>query len=143
MLVTAVVATLSEDEDISAAEIFSGVAVTMLVFWLAHIYAGAVAERLGRDSGLRWPELKAVVAQEWPMAQAALPALVILALGWAGVLSRDTAVDGAIAAGIAALAGWGFVIARRSRMSALGTIGAVAMNGGLGFAIVALKVALH
>jgi hypothetical protein len=143
LLATAVVATLSEDEEISAAETFSGVAVTVLVFWLAHVYAEGVAERLGRERGLGWPEVRSVAAREWPMAQAAVPTLVVLGLGWVGALSRDAAIDLAIVVGVAALVAWGFVIARRSRMSALGTVGAVALTGGLGLAIVVLKVAVH
>ena len=143
ILVTAVVASLSEEQAISAAEMYTGEGVTMFVFALAHVYADAVVERLRRDTGLRWPELKAVAAHEWPMAQAALPTLAILALGWLGVLSRDNAVDWAIVAGVVALCGWGFVIARRSRMSVLGTVGSVALNGALGMTIVALEASLH
>jgi len=35
------------------------------------------------------------------------------------------------------------VIARRSGLSPLGTVGAVTLNGGFGLAIVALKIIVH
>jgi hypothetical protein len=143
ILVTAIVATLSEEESISASDILVGVVVTMLVFWLAHVYARAEAMRLTRTEGLTVREVAGIAAEEWPMVQAAIPAVVFLVLGWAGVLSRDMAIDLAVAAGVVALAGWGFLIARRSRMSLPGTVGTVALNCGLGLAIVGLKIAVH
>ena len=140
ILVTAVVASLSEDGGISEGELVYGVALTALVFGLAHIYAEAVAERYDRDRSLRWPDVRTVAVREWPpMAQAAAPALAALGLGWAGALSRDAAVDLAIGLGVAALCAWGFVIARRSRPSPAATVGAVAINGSFGLAIVVMK----
>jgi hypothetical protein len=82
-LVTSFVAALSEAESIDAGEIFGGLLVTMLVFWLA-LGLGVVA----------------------PLA-------------------------------------WGFVIARASRLSALATLGSVALNGAFGLGIVALKLLVH
>ncbi len=143
ILVTAIVATLSEEESISASDILVGVGVTMIVFWLAHVYARAVALRLERTQPLTVREVAGIAAVEWPLVQAAVPAVVFLVLGWAGALSRDAAIDLAVAAGVVALAGWGFLIARRSRMSVLGTIGAVGLNSSFGLAIVGLKIAVH
>jgi hypothetical protein len=142
ILATAVLAGLSEDEGVSSGELCAGVGVTAFVFWLAHVYAQALAERLGMDRGLRFSEVREVAHNEWPMVQVAVPTLLALALGWAGALSRDAAVSLGIGLGIFGLMAWGFVIARRSRMSPLGTVGAVALNGALGLVIVALKVAV-
>jgi hypothetical protein len=143
ILVTAVVASLTEQPTISAGEAFFTVAVTMLLFWLAHVYADGVVKRLRRVEPLRLREVWAIGKQQWPIAQAAVPALLALGAGSVGLLSRDTAVGAAIALGVAQLFAWGFVIARRSRMSPLGTVGAVALNGAFGLAIVALKVIVH
>ena len=141
ILVTSVVAYLSEDGGISDGELLYGVALTALVFWLAHVYAESVAERFARDSPLTWRDVREVAAREWPpMAQAAGPAVAALGLAWAGALSRDAAVDLAIGLGVAALFAWGYVIARRSQLSLPGTVGAVAINGAFGLAIVVLKV---
>jgi hypothetical protein len=43
---------------------------------------------------------------------------------------------------VAALSGWGLIIARRSGLSPLGTLASMALTGGLGLAIVALKIAI-
>jgi hypothetical protein len=143
ILGTTVVATLSEDGGISAGALFFWFGVTMLVFWFAHLYAELVAERLRRDRSLAWSDVVEVARQEAGEITSALPALTFLGLGWVGVLSEDAAADLAIGFGIAALFGWGFVIARRSGFSPLGTAGAVAANGAFGLAIVALKVFIH
>ena len=143
ILVTAVVATLSEEDDISAGETFAAVAVTMLVFWLAHVYAESVAKRLGRGEPLKVGEVWTIARYEWPIAQAAVPALLVLGIGSLGLLSRDASVAIAIGLGVAELLGWGFIIARRSGMSPLATLGSVAMNGAFGLAIVVLKVVVH
>ncbi|MFL5819820.1 MAG: hypothetical protein ACJ76S_03965 [Solirubrobacteraceae bacterium] len=143
ILTTSVVAALSEDRNAGPAEILFSVALSMLVFWLAHVYAQAVALRLGRQAPLTWREVRTIMRQEWPIMQAAVPALVVLGLGWVGVLSDRAAINLAIAVGVVALSGWGFVIGRRSGLSRLGTVGAVVLNGAFGLAIVALKVIVH
>jgi hypothetical protein len=140
ILVTAIVATLSEDESISSGQLLFWVVVTMLVFWLAHVYAEGVERRLGRESDLGMGEVRELVRDELPEVLVTLPALAALFLGWVDVLSLDAAADLAIAYGVVALAGWGYLIARRSRMSAWATLGSIAINGAFGLAIVALKV---
>jgi hypothetical protein len=140
ILVTALVATLSEDETISSGQLLFWVLVTMLVFWLAHVYAEGVARRLQVDRDHELADLRELVADELPELYPTLPAMLVLALGWIGVLSRDAAADTAIALGVATLAAMGYVIARRSRLPPRATVISVALNGGFGLAIVALKV---
>lgn len=143
VLVTSFVAALSEVANVDAGEIFTSLLVTMLVFWLAHVYADAVAQRLEREDPLTWREVWTIAKYEWPMLQAAAPALLALSLGWAGVLPTLTAVRLAIGLGVVALLAWGFVIARASRLSALATLGSVALNGVFGLGIVTLKLLVH
>jgi hypothetical protein len=140
ILVTSFVAALSEVVDVDAGEIFTSLLATMLVFWLAHIYADAVEQRLEREDPLTLGDLWSIARYEWPGLQAAVPALVALSLGWAGALSTLTAVRLALGLGVLALFAWGFVIARASRLSALATLGSVALNGGFGLGIVTLKL---
>jgi hypothetical protein len=140
ILVTSFVAALSEVADVDAGEIFASLLATMIVFWLAHVYADAVAQRLEREDSLTWREVWSIAKYEWPGVQAAVPALVALGLGWAGALSTLTAVRSAIALGVIALLAWGFVIARASRLSVLATLGSVALNGAFGLGIVTLKL---
>lgn len=143
ILVTGLVASLTEQPAISAGEALFTVAVAMLLFWLAHVYAEGVVARVRRVEPLHVREVWAIGKQQWPIAQAAVPALLVLGAGTVGLISRDTAVGAAMVLGVAQLFAWGFIIARRSRMSAIGTVGAVALNGAFGLAIVALKVIVH
>jgi hypothetical protein len=143
VLATSFVAALSEEESIDAGEIFAGLLFTMLVFWLAHVYADAVARRLERDDPLTWREVWNIAKHQWPMLQAAVPALLALSLGWVGALSTLAAVRLAIGLGAVALLAWGFVIARASRLSPLGMLGSVALNGAFALGIVTLKLLIH
>jgi hypothetical protein len=140
ILVTSFVAALSEGANIDAGEIFTSLLVTMLVFWLAHVYADAVEQRLEREDPLTAWDVWNIAKYEWPGFQAAVPALIALSLGWAGALSTLTAVRLAIGLGVAALLAWGFVIARVSRLSVLATVGSVALTGAFGLGIVTLKL---
>jgi hypothetical protein len=143
VLVTSFVAALSEAKSIDAGEIFAALFFTMLVFWLAHSYADAVASRLERDDPLTLREVRTIAKYEWPMLQAAIPALLALSLGWVGAMPTLTAVRLAIGLGVLQLLTWGFVIARASRLSPLATLGSVALNGAFGLGIVVLKVLVH
>ena len=143
VLVTSFVAARSEAKSIDAGEVFAGLLFTMIVFWLAHTYADAVARRLRRGNPLTWREVWTIAKYEWPMLQAAVPSLLALGLGWAGAVSTLTAVRLAIGLGVLALLAWGFVIARASRLSTLATVGSVAVNGAFGLGIVGLKVLVH
>jgi hypothetical protein len=84
ILVTSFVAALSEVADVDAGEIFASLLATMLVFWLAHVYADAVAQRLEREDPLTWREVWNIAKYEWPGLQAAVPALVALSLSLGG-----------------------------------------------------------
>ena len=121
----------------------AGLLFTTLVFWLAHTYADAVARRLARDDPLTWRGVWTIAKYEWPMLQAAVPSLLVLGVGWGGAVSTLTAVRLAIALGVLSLLAWGLVIARASRLSALATLGSVALNGAFGLGIVGLKVLVH
>jgi hypothetical protein len=143
VLVTSFVAALSEVKNVDPGEIFTSLLVTMLVFWLAHVYADAVAERLEHEDPLTFRKVWNIAKYEWPMLQAAVPALLALSLGWAGALPTVTAVRLAIGLGVVALLAWGLVIARASRLSALATLGSVALNGVFGLGIVTLKLLIH
>jgi hypothetical protein len=116
------------------------VLVTTGVFWLAHVYAHALAESVARDRRVGLHELLHIAHRESSMVEAALPAVVLLLLGELGVISEQTAVWAAIAAGFVVLAAQGIVFARMERLGALATFAVVAVNLALGFALVALKL---
>jgi hypothetical protein len=116
------------------------VVTTAFVFWIAHVYAHGLAESIERGHRLDLAEFTAIARRELSILLAVVLPATALALGALGVLRDGTAVWLAVGAGIAALAVQGIRYARVEHLGRTGTIVALAVNIGLGLALVALKV---
>jgi hypothetical protein len=116
------------------------VAVTVVVFWLAHVYAHSVGESLARSEHLSFEELLHVAKREGSIVEAAVPSLVALLLGALGVLSTSTSIWIAFGLGLAVLAAEGLLFARAEKLRLVGTCAIVAANLSLGLVLVALKL---
>jgi hypothetical protein len=143
ILVTSLVAALSEGSDIAAGYILASVTGTMVVFWLAHVYAESMSLGLEAQRHMNWVEIRHLAAAEWPLVQAAVPTAIVLALGAVGLYSTETAVDLAIAVGVMALFGWGLAIGRGSGSSWIVTLTGAVLSASFGLAVVALKALVH
>ena len=143
ILVTSLVGALSEDTEIDAGYILVSVAATMLIFWLAHVYAEAMSRGLAAGRHLGWAEVRHLAAGEWPLVQAAFPTAIVLALGAIGVFSTETAVDLAIAVGVVALFTWGLAIGRASGSSWAVALFGAAISASFGLVVVGLKAVVH
>jgi|SRR5215217_1146955 len=143
ILATAVIVALSKDEAASAGGLAAAVAGTAIILWLTHAYADLMGERAGNRDASSWRSPKTVFADEWPMAESALPPIMALALGALDVLSRDTAVSAALVVAVAELMLWGYVAGRRMGAGTAGATGAAMVNGILGGLIVALTALIH
>jgi hypothetical protein len=115
-------------------------AVSAIVLWLAHVYAHGLGESLSVGRRLTFDELTFVARREYSIVLAALPPLVAVALGAAGLLEERTAVTVALAVGVVTLAGQGVRYARLERLSASGTIVTVSLNLAIGVLLVGLEV---
>jgi hypothetical protein len=118
------------------------VAVTSLVFWLAHVYAHWLGESVSRGGHLSFADLRHVLSREWSLVEAAVPPVVALLLGAAGVLSEQAAVWLAFALGLGVLFVEGIVFARVERLGLLSAVLVVLANLGFGLLLVALKLVL-
>ena len=116
---------------------------TTIVFWLAHVWASVVSERMHVGHGWVWVHIRDHAREEWPLVQAGFLPVFPLVLAWAGVLSDHTGSTLAMALALAQLVAWGFVVGRRSHDSWPIALLSGAVTGSLGFAIVLLEVALH
>ena len=116
------------------------VAVTVVVFWLAHVYSHSVGESLARSEHLSFQELLHVARREGSIVEAAVPSVAALLLGALGVVSGPTAIWIAFGLGLAVLGAEGLAFARAERLGLLGTCAVVAANLGLGVILVALKL---
>jgi hypothetical protein len=116
------------------------VAVTCVVFWLAHVYADGIGQSVARNERLTFAELKEVARDEASILEAAVPPIIPLLLGALGVFSERSAVWIAFALGFVVLAAQGLVFARVERYGRLATAAVVAANIGLGGLLVLLKL---
>jgi hypothetical protein len=116
------------------------VAVTSVVFWLAHVYAHGLAHSVVHDEHLSLDELVRIARREASIVGAAVPPLAALLLGAFGAVSTKTAVWVAFGLGLAVLALQGVVFARVERLSWPAAVVVVAANLGLGVVLVGLKV---
>ncbi len=143
ILALAVVLAVADDPDNGIGFVLGGLLATAIIFWLAHVYAEVLAEHV-RSRRTSWrADIRAAVVGEWPLVQAAVPLALGLALGVVGLLSRDAAVNVAIALGLAELFGWGLAVGRRlGQPLPLAVLTGIA-NCGLGAVLVALKGLVH
>jgi hypothetical protein len=116
------------------------VVVTVLVLWIAHVYAHGLGESLEAGRRLDVAELGAIAGRELAIPLAAVVPTAMLALGAVGLFRASTAVWIAVGVCVATLAAQGLMYARLERLGRVGTLSAVALNLALGLAIVALKV---
>ena len=116
------------------------VAVTTIVFWLAHAYAHALAETVRSNEHLTFAEVRRIGRHEAALVQAGVPSIVVLLLGSLGLFKADTSIWLAVAFGLAVLAVSGVVFARVEGLGRSGTIAVVTVNLALGLLLVALKL---
>jgi hypothetical protein len=144
ILVMAVITALSHDDSVKSAELIAGVLATTSVFWIAHVYAEVLGQRMEGEGGRPTFANIAVAARgEWPLVEASLLPVLCLLLGVVGVVKTDTAVAIAIGAGVVELFGYGIAAGRRLQLSRGGIIVVGVVNGCLGLLIVLLKVLVH
>jgi hypothetical protein len=113
---------------------------TVLVLWLAHVYAHGLGESLQLRRRLDRAEFASVARRELAIPLAAVVPVIAIALGAADVLRKPTAVWLALGVGLFTLAVQGYRYARLEEMTRWATVASVGLNLGLGLAIVGLKV---
>lgn len=115
------------------------VASTVVVLWLAHVYAHTLGEHVSGHQR-RFTGLGAVARRELGIVLAGVPPCTALVLGAIGVLDESRAVWAALGIGLGTLAAEGIRYARLERLNLGGTLVATGLNLALGLIVVALKV---
>jgi hypothetical protein len=118
------------------------IAVTTVVFWLAHVYAHSLGHVLAQDRHLSVAELRRIARHEAAIVEAAVPPLAAMLLAAFGLISTRASIWIAYGLGLAVLVATGLVFARVERLGLLGTLVVVALNLALGLILVALKIAV-
>lgn len=113
---------------------------TVVVLWLAHVYAHGLGESIQLQRRLDRAEFASVARRELAIVLAAVGPLVVIALGAADVLGKSTAVWLALGIALFTLTAQGYRYARLEDLSGWEMVVSVGLNLALGLAIVGLKV---
>jgi hypothetical protein len=116
------------------------VLITTVVFWLAHVYADAISKSVSSDQHLSRATLLEIARTESSIIEAAAIPIGALLLGHFGIVSERAALWLAVGSGLGVLATQGVAFAKAERLGRLGTFVIVAVNVGLGLALVGLKL---
>jgi hypothetical protein len=127
----ALILSISEDDDITATEVLLWGITTMVVFFIAHIYAHTIAAYSRGQKNIK--PFRAAVRHSVGLLLAAVLPSIPLVMAVAGAVTLDHAVDIASVVGLGVLGAtslWAF-ISRRAPwwVCILGTLAAVALGG--------------
>ena len=123
----------------SASVLATVTAATVVVLWIAHVYAHSLGESLEAERTLTRSELVSVARRESSIPLAAVGPVLALVAGALGIVGEPTAVWAALGIGVLTLAAQGLRYARSERMGRAGTVVAVSVNVSLGLVIVTLE----
>ena len=118
------------------------VVATVVVLWLAHVYAHGLAESIERGRRLDGAELVEVARREISIVLSAVAPVTALVLGATGIIRESRAIWLALVLCLLALGVQGARYAQVERLGRFATVVAVACNLGLGLVIVGLKALL-
>jgi hypothetical protein len=143
IVVLGVLAAGSESATIDAWELDVFMIGTVIVLWIAHVYAHGIAQSVSEGIPLDENAVRALAAREISIVLAAVGPGIVLLLGAVGLIGDDTAVALALGVGTLTLAIQGLRYAKATRLSRGGTLWVIAVNVALGLFIVGLKVLLE
>ena len=126
-----------------AVMVMGTIALTVLVFWLAHVHVAILRRVVRTGEHAHWPAVRASLVEEWPLAQASLTPLAPVLLAALGVLSLPTARWAGVAICVVELVAWGVAISRLARLGRRGTALTIGINVVLGVALIGLKLLVH
>ena len=140
ILVMAVLAAGADNGTIDAWELDVIMISTVVVLWLAHVYAHAIADSVTSGEPLHRKSVTGIARRESSIVRAGVVPGVVIFLGVLGVYSESTAVTIAFGACMITLGIQGLRYARAAHLSTLATGVFVTLNLALGLLIVSLKV---
>jgi hypothetical protein len=122
--------------------ILTATVATLLVFWIAHVYADFLDHGLRQDR-FHMGVLPAIMARELSMLAAPALSILFLLLGAVGLLDEELAVRLALWNGVVQLVGWGIDVGRRRGQAWPAALLTGLVNGAFGVVIILLEVLLH
>jgi hypothetical protein len=142
ILVMAVLAAGAESTTIDAWELDVLMVSTVVVLWIAHVYAHAIADSLSSGTRLSRASVTSLAGRESAIVLSAFAPSIALLIGVIGILSDADAVTIALGLCLLTLGIQGVRYARMASLSRWGTVLVVTLNLAAGLIIVGLKAAL-
>jgi hypothetical protein len=127
----------------TAGQMMATLAVTALVFALAHAWSNALARSASDREALAVDHVLDAIRHEWPMVTAVAPALVALTLAALGTYTAKTGLWIAMIANTVLLFCWGAILRHRTGGSSFEWLMAGLTTATLGLVLVALKALVH
>jgi hypothetical protein len=143
ILAMSVIAVSREYDPSNAGLVAVSVLLTGVVFWLAHVYARVLARSMDHHRMLTRSELRDALRHDWPLVEATVPLVLILALGALDVVPDRASILIAILVALVELALAGAYAARVRGSRMRGAVLSAAIAVALGGAVVLLKVLVH
>jgi len=141
VLVTALIAVGWDDD--TDLEVLVFVVGTVLVFWLAHIYAAVVASRAAETPLVLRTAVARGIRHTYGMLVAMLIPALLLSLAVIGLVEEYTAYYLALGSGVVMLALIGYANAARNRSPWYWRLGGVLATTGLGLLVIVLSIIVH
>jgi hypothetical protein len=116
------------------------VVVSVVVFWLSHVWSEVVNRRV--HGSITVPEAREIAVDEASMLSSLIVPTLVLVLAPRVGASADTAIASALVVSIGQLFLWGLVVGRAAHRGWLLPLVVAVVDSMLGIAIVALKVAV-
>ena len=149
VVISGLLVIVANQSDTATHEVLIKVLLTAGVFWLAHVYSGAVAhlgdhvEQGERPLQRLRRALRDSVQHSWGMLAAALVPLVLLGLGALGVIGHDNAIWWTLWIDVAILGVVGYLGVSNWTPRQLPRIVGGLCTAALGVLLIALKALIH
>jgi hypothetical protein len=125
------------------AETACAVAITLLLYWLAHSYSEFVDRRLEQSKPFSFNGFAEAALHELGVLVGAAIPLIVLMIWWVAGASLGAAVSAAVWTSAIVIVGTEIVIGRRAELSGREFITQTAFGAILGLLVIALRLLLH
>jgi hypothetical protein len=112
ILASSIIVALSYKQHGNGWVMLGALAITELVFGLAHAWSELLAASQARGGLPTFVDLLHALRHEWPVLQASWPAIIALLLAALGIFSSNTGVNVALTVNAVILFLWGLALAR-------------------------------
>jgi len=124
-------------------EAVGSAAIALLLYWLAHSYAGLLGDRLATHKHLTPVSLGRAFLHDWGIVRGALMPLVALLIGWIAGAALETAINAAVWTSVGCLIAFELLAAIRAKAGTGELLVEVCVGATMGLAILALRILLH